>query len=463
MKNSILKTGLLAATFLIGGNVQAQNPPQAIADSLQYILDNSLPSTYAQSGAVMSVHVPGKWTWNGSAGNGISGNTVGQVITTATPTTKFRVGSITKTMVATCIMLLEEQGLIGLQDPIINHLRPTMVNDTIQSSDTVRVLHLLNHTSGIANAADNMTCQQDVLANPLNSHSLEEAVYCGASQGEVFPPGFVWGYSNTNYTLLAMIIENLTGMSYEAYLTQEIITPLGLTNTEVPTTNQINGDHMGCYWNIGQWIDLTIINPTTYTGWADVVSNTEDLLTFYKALRDGNIVTQASLTKMMTIDPASYDYGLGLDFYQVGGDWYFGHYGEVANSSAMMYADVQTIVAPNGYYISYNFNVQGVDMGNVIDVPVYDLLHNDALSTNELEVVKEYSIYPNPSKDVFFLSGDLSQQVICKVYDLSGKLVQTEVLGQGQNKLNCDNLAKGVYTLAIVSENKIETHKLILE
>ena len=69
-------------------------------------------------------------------------------------------------------------------------------------------------------------------------------------------------------------IREVTGQTAADYITQNIITPLGLLNTEFPTTNQLSSPHMGCYWNIGSWIDLTIINPSVYAGWADVVSTT---------------------------------------------------------------------------------------------------------------------------------------------------------------------------------------------
>ena len=216
--------------------------------------------------------------------------TTGQPATVAQPNSKFRVGSITKTMIATCILKLEENGLLNIEDPIDNYLRSTLVNDTIASSGTLKIRHLLNHTSGISNSADNPTCQSTVLNNPLTTWTLEEAIYCGASQGEVFPPEFAWGYSNTNYSILAMIIEEITGNSYENYLLQNIINPLNLQNTEIPSSAQINGSHMGCYWDIGSWIDLTIIHPSTYTGWADVVSTTEDLNIFYSNLLDGNLI-----------------------------------------------------------------------------------------------------------------------------------------------------------------------------
>jgi CubicO group peptidase (beta-lactamase class C family) len=173
---------LIFALAFSSKEAKSQTPPQVVIDSLQTILNQALPSNFQNSGVIMSVYAPGQWTWSGAAGNGIAGITAQQPQTNASVTDRFRVGSITKMMVAVCILKLEEDGLLSIEDPIDMYLRPTLVNDTIAPSDTVRIRHLLNHTSGIANSANNTSCQQNVLTNPLGSHSLEEAIYCGASQ-----------------------------------------------------------------------------------------------------------------------------------------------------------------------------------------------------------------------------------------------------------------------------------------
>lgn len=447
-------------------SAKAQTAPAYFADSLQAILDNSLPTTFTNSGGVMGVVVPGQWSWYGASGKAIAGITAGQPMTTATPTTQFRVGSITKTMVATCILKLEQQGLLSIEDPINMYLRSTLITDTIAASDTVRIRHLLNHTSGIANSADNTSCQMSVLSNPLGSHSLEEAINCGASQGEIFPPGFAWAYSNTNYSILAMIIEKITGLSCADYVRQNIITPLALTHTEIPVTNQIMNPHMGCYWNIGSWIDLTIINPTTYTGWADVVSSTDDLIQFHTALLNGNIINATELAKMKTIDAASYDYGLGLDFYTITGSSYFGHYGEVANTSGMFFADIHSTVAPNGYYIAYNYNTQGVDMQTLMDVPVFQLLNSNATGIATQKVASKIGVFPNPATDNCNIQLTACNEVLeLQITDLQGRIQTTTMLPANttETNLNISDLAKGIYLIHITGNNYNGTQKLIKE
>ena len=444
--------------------INAQNTPAYIANSLQNILDNALPVGLQNSGVVMTVTIPGQWSWSGSSGYALSGLNPLYPEVLATPSTKFRVGSITKTFVAACIMKLEEAGLLSIEDPIDNYLRYSLVNDTIMSSGTVKIRHLLNHTSGIANSADNQNCQAEVLNNPLIEYTYEDAIYCGTSQGEIFPPEFAWAYSNTNYSILAMIIEEVSGMSYSDYVNEQIFTPLNLQNTEIPLNEELSGDYMGCYWNIGNWIDLSIIHPSIYRGWADIVSNTKDLNTFYMNLLDGNIVSQTSLQKMKLIDPASFDYGLGLDFYLLGGDDYYGHSGEVANSSSMFYSNLNSGIAPHGYYISFNFNIQGVSMSSLIDIPVYDVLNNSTAQVEELSMshVNRFSIFPNPAKESLTVSDRLGLGSEYTIHNVSGQQMEFGKKNSDQLNIDLSGYDSGIYFITILSDNYSEKYKFII-
>ncbi len=457
----MIKIKIFAATVIIlmSLNSSAQTPPASVASSLQNILDNAVSSSdFSKPGAIMQVVVPGQWTWSGASGYAISGITAGQPESLAEPGFLFRIGSITKTMVATCIMKMEQEGLLSIDDPISDYLRATLINDTLMPSEPIHIRHLLNHTSGVFNSADNEECQMDVLTNPLGDHTLEEAIFCGGSQGEYFPAGFAWAYSNTNYSLLAMIIEEVSGISYQEYITQIIFEPLNLQNTMIPADNQIDSLHMGCYWNIGYWIDLTIINPTTYTGWADVVSTTDDLNHFFSSLLNGEIISESQLDRMKTIDPVSFDYGMGLDFYEYSGHSYFGHYGEVANTSGMFFADINSELAPNGYYISYNFNYQGAPM---FDESVINLML-EPLNVNVPEMLT-LKVYPNPASDYCTVCFPVrSSETIISLFDLKGNKVKTVGVRSGNTKHTIDltDCAPGLYLITV---DGFSAQKILIE
>jgi len=110
---------------------KSQVAPQYIQDGLQAILENSLPSD-PNPGAVLTVYVPGQWTWSGASGYAISGETMGTSATLAQPSDYFRVGSISKTFASVCILQLEEAGLLNIDDTIGLYLRPTLVQFKVQ-------------------------------------------------------------------------------------------------------------------------------------------------------------------------------------------------------------------------------------------------------------------------------------------------------------------------------------------
>ena len=114
--------------------------------------------------------------------------------------TPFVLGSVSKSFTAVCIMRLAEQGLVNLNDKISVYLKDA------SDGDRITVSQLLNHTSGLG--------EHQTLAN---YHIVnEQGVHC---------------YANVNYSLLGKIIEQVTGLSFDEYITAEIIEPLGLTNT----------------------------------------------------------------------------------------------------------------------------------------------------------------------------------------------------------------------------------------
>lgn len=453
---------LAAFAFLLSSNIAwAQNPPQQLANDLQTILDNALPNEQG-AGAVLSVYVPGEWTWSSASGNAIAGVTSGFPATTAASDTKFRAGSISKLFTAASIMQLHDAGLLDITDNISQYLRSSIINDTIPNGNDITIQNLLEHTSGLGDAAANDSCQQDALANLTRDFSLEENIFCG-SQFASLPPDLMMTYSNTNYAILAMIIEEVTGNSYAQYITDSLITPIGLTNTYIPiaTEDEIATPHMGCYWWIvpGAYMaDLTVVDASLYRGWANIVSNTEDLTLFHEALRNGQVVSTASFNQMFTLSSLSSWYGMGAELTEISGTEYYGHSGEVGNTSGLYFCNITSSEFPNGYYIAYNFNYQGVDFTNNIDVPVYNLMSNYTVGFSEEMAVQieVENAYPNPTASQFSLpikSGGYTSATL-HLYNLAGQEVQAATslsIAPGNNRISCDvsTLSAGIYNYAL--------------
>ena len=467
--NRILFLPIFVFNLLL--NARAQVPPQYITDSLQGILDAARVGR-AGEGVVMGIHVPGKWSWYGASGSALADvNLTWEVTSYATPTTKYRVGSISKVFTAIAIVKLIEEGLLDLEDALMPYLRPSFLQDTVPNGMSVKIKHLLNHTSGIPSAGDNDSCNSHAIDNLLSTYTMEEAVFC-ATRGQVEkgPAGDQFFYSNTNYTLLAMVIESLTGQTYEDYISDIIISPLGLTNTEFPI-DTIQDPHMGCYWwyNQSTLFNLTNVNVSLYRGWASVVSTTSDMNSFYEQMDNGAIISESSWEMMKAIQPPAWTYGYGLEIKMIDNNNYIGHLGEVGNTSGWFFMDTNLPTAPNGYYISYNFNYQGMNYMHFIDSPVYGLLKGySASERKDKDEMLLSKVFPVPATNKLYIELDLNKmsRIQLSVCDLTSKTILAESYNaiSGYNRLAIDVslLKNGIYIYKLASKTDITTGRFTI-
>ena len=145
-----------------------------------------------------------------------------------TPQTPFEIGSCSKSFTALAVMQLVEQGKIELDAPVQRYLPWFRLADP-QASTRITVRNLLNHASGISKNADKRT-----MINPGRA-TLEEQVRYLQNVRLTQPPGTVYQYSNQNYMALALIIEAVSGQSYEEYLRKNIFGPLEMQNSYTAT------------------------------------------------------------------------------------------------------------------------------------------------------------------------------------------------------------------------------------
>lgn len=143
---------------------------------------------------------------------------------------RFRIGSVTKVFTATIILQLVDDRKLDLHDTLDKFL-PGIV----PAAPRITIRHLLDHCSGLANYTEDDTWlrRQRRLKRPLQSLRL------AASRPLDFEPGTEWGYSNTNYVALGLIIEKITGRSYAHQLQHRIVKPLGLRHTQLATTRHL--------------------------------------------------------------------------------------------------------------------------------------------------------------------------------------------------------------------------------
>ncbi|MER7177816.1 serine hydrolase domain-containing protein [Streptomyces mesophilus] len=279
---------------------------------------------------------------------------------------RYRVGSVTKTFVATVLLQLQGEDRIDLDDPVERWL-PGLVRGEGYDARRITVRHLLNHTSGIFDFLEDRRfadtyLDEDFLDHRYDSFTPEQLVATGVRNKARFDPGEGWDYSNTNYVLAALIIEEVTGRSYGEEIRRRIIKPLGLRATSVPGTEPTLPEPSSrAYATLGSpdgtLHDVTELNPSGSFGSGEMISDSRDLTRFYSALLRGRLLPREQLAEMMPTVPArpGADYGLGLQRWRTScGTPVWGHGGEIHGSVSV------ALTSPDGRHsLAFNFNGEG--------------------------------------------------------------------------------------------------------
>ncbi len=155
----------------------------------------------------------------------------------ATPETLFYIGSITKTFTATLALILRDEGLIDLDDPVSKYLPAEVVVPSDPASQTeITLRHLMTHTSGLPRShpnRKNMNVDGPIDAGVALPYDVED-LYTGLAMSELQSPvGERWSYSNQGFDLLGHALERATGASYEALLKKYIFEPLGMDDSTI--------------------------------------------------------------------------------------------------------------------------------------------------------------------------------------------------------------------------------------
>ncbi|WP_251093388.1 serine hydrolase domain-containing protein [Streptomyces sp. Caat 7-52] len=278
---------------------------------------------------------------------------------------RYRVGSITKTFVATVLLQLEAEGRLSLDDKVDRWL-PGVVSGHGHDGRRITVRRLLNHTSGIYDyTSDGDFGRAYFLKDGFFRHRYdtlapEDLVAIAMRHEPEFAPGTSWSYSNTNYVVAGMVIEKVTGHSYATEVRRRVIDPLHLTATSVPGTRvTVPRPSSRAYSKLaetttGPTYDVTALNPSIASSAGEMISNSADLDRFYSALLRGKLLPPRQLKEMKTtvkIDGAPrVRYGLGLmDTKLTCGVHVWGHDGGIhgSTSSAVTTADGRHSLALN--------------------------------------------------------------------------------------------------------------------
>ena len=209
------------------------------------------------------------------------------------PDMVFRLGSITKQFTAAAILMLAEEGKLSLQDPIEKHLPgyPTQ-------GHTITIEHLLTHTSGIQSYTDMPGWMTSRILSPMTVQELVDGFKREPMQ---FAPGERYAYNNSAYVLLGAIVEKASGSTYEAFVTERIFQPLGMTASYYGSTERIIPRRAPGYTREGdQPKNARYLSMTQPFAAGSLLSTVADLARWDAALYTEKLLKRASLEKAWT-------------------------------------------------------------------------------------------------------------------------------------------------------------------
>ena len=247
-------------------------------------LDAALKKSFKESdapGVVAAVQTP-DYTWVQTMG--VADRASGKPMT---PEMHHRIGSVTKTFTATLLLKAADEGLLSLDDKIDQYIKG------VPNGDEITLRQMSDMTSGIASYTEYKQWVKEWSSDPTRVWKPEELAKFGLKESPLFKPGKEWFYSNTNYVLLGLVLQQVTGKPIEQLYEEEIIGPLHLTETSFPgTSSAIPEPYDHGYTLQGESsgqkpIDSTHWSPSEAWTAGEMISTVEDLLVYGRALGTG--------------------------------------------------------------------------------------------------------------------------------------------------------------------------------
>lgn len=377
---TILNLTLILVILLSGLIVTAQEDsqtfPPEVVDEIQASMDD----------LTTEVFPPGMVVWIDTAEyrfEGASGFADLAEETLMEPDGAFRIGSITKMFTATVIAQLAEEGALTLDDSLALWLPE--VAEELPYGDQITLRHLLTHTSGIFHYVEHESYYADIFTTMVvdeetgvvsldcaqqdPNDTLSRYVY---GKDALFEPGAGWYYSNTNYTLLGMVIEEAADMPLAEAYRANIYEPLGMTSTFLDCYEEATNDVVHGYTGFGESMaDVTNLHESI--GWAagGLVSTALDLVAFARGLFGGTLFDDPETLVAMTTPAPSAPYGLGMFIQEES----MGHSGGIAG-----FRSVLNYMPETDTVVVMLYNNDGADpemsLANILN-PVLPLLNTE--------------------------------------------------------------------------------------
>jgi D-alanyl-D-alanine carboxypeptidase len=350
--------------------VDAQGFDPRLRQVLQRILDKE-SRRFAAHGASAAIVVPGEGIWTGATG--IADRRTKEPVTEQTV---FAIGSVTKTFIAALVLDLAEHNFLRLDDPLARWM------PRFPRSRQITIRQLLNHTSGVFDVTENSAYLEAQFANRHERWTPTRTLsYVGEPR---FAPGSDWGYSNTNYILLGVVIERATGASVASELRRRLLEVAGAQAVFLQGEEDVRGPVAPAYYDFDFDGDADALSDGTTNipstalasaAWTagGIAATPEAVARFGDALFRGRLLEADSLAQMLDFSAklgvgrgGGLGYGFGVARFEIPGHEVFGHGGGIPGyRSALWHAP------EHGVTIAFSWNETQLDPTLVVQ-PLLD-------------------------------------------------------------------------------------------
>ena len=342
---------IVSACGLQNSDIVSQH--RSAASDIQALLDHAVTAGVPGISAAVATRQGIVWT-------GVAGSSDLQTGTPVRPDMLFGIGSITKTFVAAVILQLADQGRLDL-----NLTAASLLGTSVQgipNADKATIAHLLNHTGGVPSWEDDPAWIRDARGDRLDVNRIwakPATLSYITGHAPLAAPGETFSYANTNFTLLGMIIEKVTGEDVVQQIHRRILTPIGLTDIYLEGFEPVAQSRLAhrYHWatpdfrsNAGinaafrqvrsDLIDASGSNLSVEWTAGGMVATARDLALYGVALRDGRLLSAKSMTFLTEWFPAGEAGQVGHNLFRrqyPDGAAIIGHTGDVLGFTASLY------------------------------------------------------------------------------------------------------------------------------
>lgn len=418
----------------------------ALADSFQLALE-TMRDNLDSKGLSAAILADNGDEWRGATGVSFTG-------TDMTTDMYLGMGNVSKSITAACILKLEEEGALSIEDSLGTYLGAFPY---VQGSITIH--QLLNHTSGIFDYIENPSIL-DSMKEDFSRIWQPEEILNTFVEAPYFSPGTGWHYSNSNYLLLGLIIENITNQNYHEVIRQKLFVPHGLDSLFLNPYETTTGNIAHVWLNypgVGK-VDLDILGLTPKSvysaGWAAGGFFSKPILAtrWMSTLLHGEVLSDVSMAKMLTFVPANQmEYGLGLMKIGDNNQFFIGHQGYIIYSSLSFYDPLTKLT------ISVQSNDGSSTDLSAFLIKAYELYLNSLVGT-DAPTTTVGQAYPNPALDIITLNlpQGIDNEYDITASDILGRRLAAKIAQQSKTsiKLDISNWGKGLFHIEIQDKNQ---------